>query len=497
MGRALPRAERRAGLVALVLGLLHWWLAPHSGTDLAAQLARASFAREAPFTPVDLSWYGGVHPFAYSVLSPWLMALLGVQLCGLLAAVGGSVLLARLLRDTPRPALASLVGAVLVSADVASGRTTFALGAVAGLAALCVRARRPWAALLAVLTALLSPVAAAFLGFAAAVLVLHRRTGGWTIGIAATLPVVVLAVLFPGGGVQPYSTRSACLGALVALVVAALTSVPLVRTAALLYAVAVLGFLAHDTPFGSNVLRLGLLVAATVLLATSRRRGPVLVLAVVGVLGWQVPPLWGDLGSRSTPSVVALRAELVSLHAVRVEFVAPRDHPESSYVAERVALARGWARQQDYALNPLFYKGTLTWDSYLDWLRDRAVDHVAVPRHGALDFGAKREAALWRGGGASQVGVVLAPVWQDDDWFVYAVPDPVPVAPGLVSATRTRLRLQLEPGNYDVHVRWSRWLTVEGPACVERQGDEVRLRVQQAAVITVGSDLRPVGHCSG
>lgn len=490
----MRKAELRAALLALVLGLLHWWLAPDSGTDLTAQLARASFAHDAPFTPVDLSWYGGVHPFAYSLLSPWLMALLGVQLCGLLAAVGGSVLLARLLRDTPHPDLASLVGAVLVTADVASGRTTFALGAVAGLGALCARTRRPWAAPLAVLTALLSPVAAAFLGFAAAVLVLHRRVGGWTLGVAVTVPVVVLGALFPGEGVQPYSTRSACLGALVALVVAAFTSLPLVRTGALLYAVAVLGFLAHGTPFGSNVLRLGLLVAATVLLATARRRGPVLVLAVVGALAWQVPPLWGDLGSRSGPSVVALRAELVSLHAQRVEVVAPRDHPESSYVAQRVALARGWARQQDYALNPLFYKGTLTWDAYLDWLHERAVDHVAVPRRGALDFGAKREAALWRGGGTP--GVVLAPVWQDHDWFVYAVPDPVPVAPGLVSATRTELRMQLGPGEHDVHVRWSRWLTVSGPGCVERHGDDVALRVQRAGTITLGSDLNPLGHCS-
>ena len=63
----MRRPERYAGLLALVLGLLHWWLRPDSGTDLAAQLARASFARSAPLTPVDLSWYGGMHPFGYSV----------------------------------------------------------------------------------------------------------------------------------------------------------------------------------------------------------------------------------------------------------------------------------------------------------------------------------------------------------------------------------------------------------------------------------------------
>jgi hypothetical protein len=487
----LPRAERHAGLLALVLGLLHWWLAPDSGTDLAAQLARASFAREAPLTPVDLSWYGGVHPFGYSLLSPWVMALLGVQLSGLLAAVGGSVLLARLLRDTPRPYLASLVGAVFVTADVASGRTTFALGAVAGLAALCALPRRRAATVLAVLTALFSPVAAAFLGFAAAVLVLHRRTGGWTLGLAAAVPVVLLGVLFRGGGVQPYSQRSAAMAAVAALVVVGLTALPVLRTAAVLYGIAVVALLAHGNPFGSNVLRLGLLVAATVLLATSGRRGLPLALAAAGLVAWQVSPLWGDVDAQDGPPLHALRTQLVALHADRVEVVAPRDHRESWYVAERVNLARGWARQQDYVLNPLFYKGTLTPEDYLGWLREHAVDHVAVPRRATLDFGSTREGALLRG--APVPG--LDEVWQDADWVVYAVASARPVAPGLLESSRTRLRMQLEPGTVDVHVRWSRWLSVTGPACLERHGDEVRLQVREAATITLGSRLTPKGHC--
>ena len=488
----MQTAERRAGLLALVLGLLHWWLAPDSGTDLAAQLARASFARDAPFTPVDLSWYGGVHPFGYSLLSPWLMALLGVQLAGLLAAVAGSVLLARLLRDTPHPGLASLVGAVFVTADVASGRTTFALGAVAGLAALCARERRPWAVVLAVLTALLSPVAAAFLGFAAAVMVLHRRTGGWTLGIAATVPVIVLGVLFPGGGVQPYTGHSARPAVLSALMLALLTAIPVVRTGALLYALAVLAFLAHDDPFGSNVLRLGLLVTAAVLLATARRRGLVTLAATVGILSWQVGPTWGDLRAPDGPPLGALRTELVELGSHRVEVVAPRDHRESWYVAEKVNLARGWARQQDYVLNPLFYKGTLTGDALVSWLHEHAVDHVAVPRTATLDFGSTREGQLLRGGPVAG----LQEVWQDDDWVVYAVSEPVPVAAGLISSTRTSLRLQVQPGAVDVHVRWSRWLSVDGPACLERAGDEVRLRVSQAGIVTLSSSLTPKGHCS-
>jgi hypothetical protein len=329
----LRRPERAAGLLALLLGLLHLWLRPDSGTDLAAQLARASFAREHPFTPVDLSWYGGMHPFGYSLLSPWVMALLGVGLSGLLAAVGGAVLLARLLRDTARPLLGSLLGAVFLVADVASGRVTFALGAVAGLAALVVLPRLVWAAALAVLTALLSPVAAAFLGLAAAVLVLHRRAGGWTLGVAATVPVVVLAWLFPGGGVQPFTTSSAVRGALACVVVAVLTSVPVVRTGALLSGLAILLFAASADPFGSNALRLALLVAGPLVVATARRNALVVLVATAGLVWWQAGPTWGDLRAPAGPPYRELVTELQALGAHRVEVLAPRDHRESYEVA--------------------------------------------------------------------------------------------------------------------------------------------------------------------
>ena len=82
----LRSPEAAAGLLAALLGTLHLVLLPTSGTDLAAQVARASFARAYPLTPVDLSWHSGTHPFAYSLLSPALMAVVGVGLSGLLAA---------------------------------------------------------------------------------------------------------------------------------------------------------------------------------------------------------------------------------------------------------------------------------------------------------------------------------------------------------------------------------------------------------------------------
>jgi hypothetical protein len=483
--------ESAAGLVALGSGLLHWWLAPASGTDFAAQVARATFAREAPFTPVDMSWYGGVHPFGYSLLSPWLMALLGVQLAGLLAAVVGSVLWARLVRDAERALLVSCAGAFFLAMNVVSGRTTFALGAAAALGALCALPRRPLAAALAVLTALLSPVAAAFLGLAAAVLVLHRRVGGWTLGFAAAVPVVVLALLFPGGGVQPYSFSSARTAVITAVLVAAVSSSPVVRTGALLYGAAVLLLLVHDNVFGSNILRLGLLLAAPVLLL-SARRWVVLLPALAVALVWQAGPPVGDLHDPHAPPMRAMRGELLSLGAQRVEVLAPRDHAESGYVAQKLSLARGWARQQDTVINPLFYEGELTAARYLGWLHERAVDHVAMPRTARLDFGSEREGRLLRAGPVAG----LEQVWQDAGWVVYRVTDPVPVVAGVREVSRTRVRLEATaPGPLDVRLRWSRWLSASGPACLERRGDEVRLQVRAAGTVTVTSSLRPKQHC--
>ncbi|MGZ6826114.1 MAG: hypothetical protein ACXVGH_04930 [Mycobacteriales bacterium] len=422
------------------------------------------------------------------------MAVLGVGLAGLLAAVAASVLFARLVRDSRRPRAAALLGAAFWVADVVCGRTTFALGAVAGLAAVLLLPRLRWALPLAVLTGLLSPVAAAFVGFVAAVRVLHRLPGGWSLGIASVVPVALLAVLFPGGGVQPFSWDSALPAAAVALALAWLTAVPEVRTASLLYAGAVLLFAWHHDPFGSNVMRLGSIVAAPVLLATSRRGTALLAVATVGFLSWQVDAPSGDLLAPKGPPLAALTRELVSLGAQRVEVVAPRDHREAWRVAERVPLARGWARQTDLHDNPLFYSGTLTPQAFRAWLRAHAVDHVAVPRRASLDYGATREGALLRGPVAG-----LEPVWQDADWTVLRVVDARPVAalPAVVVASeRTRLVLRSDvPATVDVEVRWSRWLSLTGPGCLERSGERVRVRFASAGAVVLGSALRPAGHC--
>jgi hypothetical protein len=422
------------------------------------------------------------------------MAVLGVGLSGLLAAVAGAVLFARLLRDGSHPVLAGLLGAVCSVADVTSGRTTFALGAVAALGALLLRERRGWAILCAVLCGLLSPVSAAFLGFAAAILVLHRRVGGWTLGIATTVPVIGLNLLFPGGGIQPFSNGSAVPAVAVALTLAVFTTTPMIRTASLLYALAVMVLAVHDDPFGSNVLRLGVLVAASVLLATSTRPLALLLIASVGFMVWQTDPTRGDLRATHTPAMTGLKQELLALGSDRAEVVAGRAHRESYEIAERVPLARGWSRQIDYRDNPLFYEPHLTDQAFVAWLHRRAVDHVAVPRRTQIDFGSKQEAAL-----LTKPVPGLVQVWQDPDWTLFAVTDPTPIAQApatVVFSRRTSLTLSSDrAASVHVVLRWSHWLNLTGPGCIERDGNETRVRFARPGTVTIGSSYVPGHRC--
>ena len=75
-----------------------------------------------------------------------------------------------------------------------------------------------------------------------------------------------------------------------------------------------------------------------------------------------------------------------------------RNHWEATYLAEAYPLARGWHRQLDRKVNPLFYdhEHPLTAARYERWLRENAVRWVALPT-APLDFSAEaREGAAAR-----------------------------------------------------------------------------------------------------
>jgi hypothetical protein len=304
-------------------------------------------------------------------------------------------------------------------------------------------------------------------------------------------------VLFPSGGIQPYETHSAPYAVLAGPVLAALTHSTSLRIGGLLYAASAAVLILVADPFGSNILRLGLLVAAPLVIATATEHMRVVVPVAAALLLWQAQPPLSDLAAESPPPFDALNAALVDLDAKRVEVVPLRDHGEAAFVAPVVPLARGWSRQEDTVRNPLFYEGNLSAERFEQWLLDEGVDHVALAPSARVDGGGRAERALLLVG--SVPGLRL--LWSDDDWLVWRFETGESLAPPparVQTTDRTTVRLLSEgTGAVPLKVRWSRWLTVTGPACIEPDGRTTLLRLAGPGEVVVGSELarRPQGHC--
>ncbi|MFI7645639.1 hypothetical protein ACIBTZ_06060 [Micromonospora sp. NPDC049460] len=296
-----------AAASAVLLGVTCLALPP-TGSDLAAQVARADFFAAHGLAPVDLRWYGGVQQFGYSLLSQPVMALLGVRVTGALALVAAATAFAALLVRTgvPRPLLGSLVGVVTIAGNLVSGRVTYGLGVAFGLGALLAltlprgpaaptdarrllvttglvdsgpdrRARRRQLARLglavagALLASATSPVAGLFVGLAGAALLLTRRyADGLALGVAAALPLGATALLFGDGGWMNISRTDTLRAMLTSLLVAALVAYRPVRVGALLSAAGVLAAALAHTPVGLNATRLAVMFALPLLAAAAR-----------------------------------------------------------------------------------------------------------------------------------------------------------------------------------------------------------------------------------
>ncbi|BFO22402.1 hypothetical protein SHKM778_87900 [Streptomyces sp. KM77-8] len=82
--------------VTALSGVLHivWFFTfANSGGDLAAQDAWAEFVGRHPDSAYNLAWYGGMHPVSYSVVSPYLMSVLGVRTTMMIAGTVSAGLL--------------------------------------------------------------------------------------------------------------------------------------------------------------------------------------------------------------------------------------------------------------------------------------------------------------------------------------------------------------------------------------------------------------------
>ncbi len=490
--------------LATAAGAVVWLLFfPRVGTDLSAALARAGWAHAYPGSAYLFSWYGGFHPAGYSLLAPYVLAIIGTRLAMAAAAVISALLLTSLLvrHEVRRPVAAGIWVAAALWTELSAGRAAFTLGLAAALG--CVVAadisrprsfgRLSLAAALALLTCMLSPVAALFLGVVAVTLALARR---WAeclaVAVPAALPLLVMA-RFSDGGSQPIGLQT-WLPALIAAI-AVLALIPrrwrMVRAGAIVYGVAILVSWRDPAMIGSNIGRLGELLAGPLLVGMGLTRPRWLLAAGLAAAAvWQVAQPAADLGQGNAapyaPQTSALVRELVKLHAdtARVEAVPQYGHWESFELANAVPLARGWERQLDVVRNPLFYSGSLTPSAYYQWLRYNAVRYVAISAS-TPDFAGVAEAELIREGQPW-----LVPVWHDGYWQLYRVTGAVPLASPPATVTETtpaQITLRLSrAGTTIVRVHWSPLLRSPG-ATVARHGPWTSLTARRPGVYTLAA----------
>jgi hypothetical protein len=508
------RAELAAPtLVAAVLAAAYVIVSPPS-LDLAAHLFRARLFEQEGFGVWNNFWYSGHDVPGYSVLFPAVSAAITPQLAGALAAVATTGPFTALAwRHRGRSALpGTLLFGAFTAVDLFSGRLPFAFGALPAMAAVLALDVGWWplACLLAVVSALCSPVAALFAAIAAGGYALsalwrtrrappaatcrERGMAGAAVAASALAPVALLSVVFPEGGTEPFTVGSMVPVLAVAVLgfVCVDRRMVTLRACLVVYAAAVLITFAVPTALGSNVARMGTLLAAPVAMVVLWNRRPRLLAAAIVPLiyiGIQAPIQNVVVSSgRPSTSVAFYQPLLAFLESrsgppYRIEIPFTALHWEAYRVATHIPIARGWERQLDERDNPLFYRrGALTAASYRAWLDENAVRFVALPDT-ALDGSGRAEAALIRHGLAylslsARVGA----------WRIYTVRDATPIAQGPATLTALgpdwlTLRVR-RPGSVLVHVRWSPyWQLVQGTGCVEPAGQFTRVLARRAGPI--------------
>ncbi|MFI5688683.1 MFS transporter [Streptomyces sp. NPDC051636] len=474
-----------------VLHIIWFFTFANSGGDLAAQDAWAEFVGRHPDSAYNLAWYGGMHPVSYSVVSPYLMSVLGVRTTMMIAGTLSAGLLTMILirsRSVKNPLWAALAGVFALICNALSGRVTFGLGTVFALSAVAAVFCWPYrwrhkrwakalvAAPLAALATMASPVAGLFVGLIAVALFLQkRRPGAWALGLAPSAVVAVSAWLFPFSGTQPMKFGSVIMPLLYGLL--CLFLVPrewkTVRLTAAVFSLGVVLVWLVSSQIGSNISRLPMLFAGVTLIAAlpftvpRSRKWYTIVLAFLGSVGWIGFKSVDDI-VHTTPAASWARElaplvnelQKVGAEKGRVEVVPARSHREASALAPYVNLARGWNRQADMERNPLFYDDTLNSANYHEWLQRWAVHFIVVPKDQPDDDGGgKRELALVQRGMP-----YLTQIWGDANWQLFRVTDPAPLAePNAVVDRAEQGEMTIEvrkAGRILIRIPYSPWLSI-------------------------------------
>jgi hypothetical protein len=509
IARVALRRYGEPGLVATALGVAYLIVQPDSA-DHAAQFFRSEFFADQGLSAWDNFWFGGHHLPGYGFLLPALSQLIGARLVGVLAAIAAALLFSAIAYDRfgDRARMGVIWFATATSISLFTGRLTFALGVAVALGA--VRAAQCGHRLLAVffaaLTPLASPVAALFLACGVvAYAIAERSRKGLELALATVGVAVMMNSAFPEGGTEPFTFSSYQPAILVAIAV--FIALPrqerLLRYGVAAYALALTAAFLIQTPMGGNATRLGaLLLGPALAFGLWRRQRFALILLVPVVVYWQWSPVVRDLEQVSAqPSVKpGFYAPLIDFlrgqprhDAYRVEVLPEAHHWESVYVPRGIYIARGWERQLDRKLNPLFYRSApLTGPQYRSWLDDLGVGYVAVP-HAPLDYAAQPEMKMLKRGPPRY----LERVYHSPDWTVYKVRNPSPLA---IGGKMVKLRPQgfvvdvSAPGTVLVRVNWTPYWSIEqGTGCVEQApGGYTMLDVQTPGRFRVGIDFSPV-----
>jgi hypothetical protein len=507
--RVALRRYGEPGLVAAALGAAYLIAQPDSA-DHAAQVFRSGLFDSQGLSAWDNFWFGGHHLPGYGLLLPALGALIGPRLVGVLSAVVASLLFSAIAyrRFGDRARLGVAWFATATSISLFTGRLTFALGVAVALGAVlsAQRGHRLLAIFFAALTPLASPVAALFLACGVvACAIAERSRRGLELAVVAVGMAVLMSSAFPEGGTEPFdfSSYEPAILVTIAVFVALPPEERLLRYGVAAYGLALTAAFLIQTPMGGNATRMGSLLLGPVLaFGLWRRQRFYLVLLVPVLIYWQWSPVVRDLEQVSAqPSVKpGFYAPLIDYlrgqprhDAYRVEVLPEEHHWESAYVPRGIYIARGWERQLDRKLNPLFYQSTpLTGPQYRSWLDDLGVGYVAVP-HAALDYAARPEKRMLERGPPRY----LDWVYKSADWTVYKVRNPSPLA---IGGKMVKLRPQgfvvdtSAPGTVLVRVHWTPYWSIEqGTGCVEQApGGYTMLDVETPGRFRVGIDFSPV-----
>jgi hypothetical protein len=535
--RSRPNAEAvhwaLPTIVAAVLAGLYLVLVP-SSVDLAAHLFRAEMFRQQGFAVWNNYWYGGNEVLGYSVLFPAVSAALTPQLAAALAATGTATVFTVLARRHfgDRALAGAVLFAAATAADLYSGRLAFAFGALPALGAiLALDSRRTvTACLLAVVSALCSPVAALFAALVAAGYVLGdvilalrdpavpprgravtpaTRTAalaalpGAAVIVAALAPVLLISWMFPQGGSEPFAFTTML--PLLVISVIALILLPheqvRLRAGVAVYAVATLALYLIPTPIGSNIARMGTFAALPlVALVCWGRRPRLLALVVLPLLyvGWSPSVRDGIAGDVDNTASTAFYQPLLGFldrqaaapgtSPFRIEIPFTSFHWEAYEIATRFSIARGWERQLDIRYNRIFYGGRLTAHTYRRWLHDNAVRYVAISSADP-DYSARAEVTLIDSGLP-----YLHQVFRSHNWRVYRVATATPIvqAPAaLQRLTAGSLTIQVpRPGTFKLRMRFTPyWHLSSGSGCVAPDGNWTKLTVPRAEQVKLSTSF--------